>query len=163
MKVKLPTSKDVVAARKRIGDHVDVTPIFSSVVLDDIAGANLLIKAECLQGTGSFKLRGATNRLLQIPKKKRENGVVAFSSGNHAQGVARAARRLGIPALIVSLTIVAFGTSAPELLISVQSVFEGVPGLALGNVVLICSCSMSEPAMFDKSALRCSCVRLRRR
>ncbi len=101
MKVKLPTPKDVVAARKRIRDHVETTPIFRSFVLDDIAGAKLLIKAECLQGTGSFKLRGATNRLLQIPKKKREHGVVAFSSGNHAQGVARAARRLGMPALIV--------------------------------------------------------------
>lgn len=101
MTAKLPTSKDVVSAYKRIRDHVQSTPIFQSRVLDDIAGANLLIKAECLQETGSFKLRGATNRLLQIPKKKRAQGVVAFSSGNHAQGVARAAKRLGMPATIV--------------------------------------------------------------
>ena len=101
MRVKLPTARQVTAARKRIKDHVDTTPVFSSPVLDDIAGAKLLIKAECLQQTGSFKIRGATNRLLQIPQKKRANGVVAFSSGNHAQGVSRAARRLGMPALIV--------------------------------------------------------------
>lgn len=101
MKVKLPTVRKVVAARKRIRDHVETTPVMTSSVIDNIAGANVLIKAECLQQTGSFKLRGATNRLLQIPKKKRDCGVVAFSSGNHAQGVARAARRLGMPALIV--------------------------------------------------------------
>ena len=101
MPTKLPTSKDVVAAQKRIRDHVLVTPVFRSRVLDEIAGAKLLIKAECLQETGSFKLRGASNRLLQIPEKHRAKGVVAFSSGNHAQGIARAAKRLGIPATIV--------------------------------------------------------------
>lgn len=101
MKVKLPTARHVVAAHKRIRDHVDTTPVFNAPALDEIAGARVLIKAECLQQTGSFKIRGATNRLLQIPVKKRANGVVAFSSGNHAQGIARAARRLGMPALIV--------------------------------------------------------------
>ncbi len=101
MKVKLPTARDVMSARKRIREHVETTPILTSSVIDKIAGAKILIKAECLQQTGSFKLRGATNRLLQIPDKKRERGVVAFSSGNHAQGVARAARRLGMPAVIV--------------------------------------------------------------
>lgn len=70
-------------------------------MLDQIAGARLFIKAECLQETGSFKLRGATNRLLLIPKNRMQNGVVAFSSGNHAQGIARAARILNMPALIV--------------------------------------------------------------
>lgn len=104
MKLKLPNRSDVVAAAKRIKDHVDTTPVFRSNALDDIAGASLLIKAECLQQTGSFKLRGATNRLLQISKKHRAAGVVAFSSGNHAQGVARAARRLDMPALIVMPT-----------------------------------------------------------
>lgn len=101
MTLTLPTYKDVVAAKARIAPYVELTPILRSRVLDDIAGARLLIKAECLQQTGSFKLRGATNRLLQIPKDRRANGVVAFSSGNHAQGVARAARVLGMPALIV--------------------------------------------------------------
>ena len=101
MKVKLPTARDVVSARKRIRGHIETTSILTSTVVDEIAGAKLLIKAECLQQTGSFKLRGATNRLLQIPKKHRDKGVVAFSSGNHAQGVARAARLLDMPALIV--------------------------------------------------------------
>ena len=101
MKVKLPNYSDVASAQKRIRDHVDVTPVLRSDRLDEIAGASLLIKAECLQQTGSFKLRGATNRLLQIPKKDRAKGVVAFSSGNHAQGVARAAQILEMTALIV--------------------------------------------------------------
>ncbi|MEM9055367.1 MAG: threonine/serine dehydratase [Pseudomonadota bacterium] len=101
MSANLPTHADVAAAAKRIRSHVEVTPILRSSVLDEIAGARLLIKAECLQQTGSFKLRGATNRLLQIPEDKRKQGVVAFSSGNHAQGVARAARQLEMPALIV--------------------------------------------------------------
>lgn len=104
MKLKRPTRADVNSAAKRIAGHVSVTPVFRSKALDDIAGANLLIKAECLQQTGSFKLRGASNRLLQIPKKQHAGGVVAFSSGNHAQGVARAARRLDMRALIVMPT-----------------------------------------------------------
>jgi len=104
MKLKLPTRADVNAAAKRISGQVSHTPVFRSNVLDELAGAKLLIKAECLQDTGSFKIRGATNRLLQISKKKRKGGVVAFSSGNHAQGVARAARRLGMRALIVMPT-----------------------------------------------------------
>ena len=101
MKPKLPTRSKVVAARKRIRGHVDVTPVLRSDALDEMAGAKLLIKAECLQQTGSFKLRGATNRLLRIPESRRAAGVVAFSSGNHAQGIARAANKLGMPALIV--------------------------------------------------------------
>lgn len=101
MSVKPPTRSDVVAAAKRIRGYIEETPIVRSRVLDEIAGASLLIKAECLQPTGSFKLRGATNRLLQIPELQRAAGVVAFSSGNHAQGVARAAKVLNMPALIV--------------------------------------------------------------
>lgn len=101
MNIQLPTYSDVAAAAKRIRGHVETTPVLRSDRLDEIAGASLLIKAECLQQTGSFKLRGATNRLLQIHKDDKSKGVVAFSSGNHAQGVARAARLLGMPALIV--------------------------------------------------------------
>src|SRR4029079_2360139 len=67
----------------------------------EIAGTRVWLKCECLQEGGSFKLRGATNRLLQLTQEERERGVVAFSSGNHARGVAIAARRLGIPAIIV--------------------------------------------------------------
>lgn len=77
------------------------TPVLRHDAIDALAGARVFVKAESLQETGSFKIRGATNRLLQIPAAQRAAGVVAFSSGNHAQGVARAARLLGMPALIV--------------------------------------------------------------
>jgi threonine dehydratase len=77
--------------------HVLRTPLLPL----EIDGVRLWAKAECLQTGGSFKLRGATNRLLQLSAEERVRGVVAFSSGNHAQGVAIAARRLGIPATIV--------------------------------------------------------------
>ena len=97
----LPTHSDVVAAAQRLRGLVRNTPVLRHDALDALAGARIFVKAECLQETGSFKIRGATNRLLQIPEAQRAAGVVAFSSGNHAQGVARAARLLGMPALIV--------------------------------------------------------------
>lgn len=77
------------------------TPLIESDTLNSRVGARVLVKPECLQRTGSFKIRGAFNRLSRIPRSERKRGVVAFSSGNHAQGVAEAARRLGIPATIV--------------------------------------------------------------
>jgi threonine dehydratase len=77
--------------------HVTRTPLLPL----EWEGRRVWIKAECLQQGGSFKLRGAFNRLLQIPRDERARGVVAFSSGNHAQGVAIAANRLGMPAVIV--------------------------------------------------------------
>jgi threonine dehydratase len=97
----LPTFADVTAADDRIRAHIRTTPVFAHDALDLSAGASVLVKAECLQITGSFKIRGATNRLLQMSPDQRAAGVVAFSSGNHAQGVAFAARRIGMPALIV--------------------------------------------------------------
>ena len=97
----LPTHADVVAAAQRLHGLVRRTPVLRHDAIDAKAGARVFVKAECLQETGSFKIRGATNRLLQIPPEGRAAGVVAFSSGNHAQGVARAARPLGMPALIV--------------------------------------------------------------
>ncbi|MFN3313685.1 MAG: threonine/serine dehydratase [Hyphomonas sp.] len=97
----LPTFDDLLAAELRQKGVVRETPVLTHPALDEAAGAELLIKAECLQVTGSFKIRGAMNRLAQIPPEGRKAGVVAFSSGNHAQGVARAARLLGMPALIV--------------------------------------------------------------
>lgn len=97
----LPNAQHVLDAQTRIAGHVRTTPVLVNESLNQIAGARLYLKAECLQQTGSFKLRGATNRLLKIPDTQRDAGVVAFSSGNHAQGVARAARHLGIPAVIV--------------------------------------------------------------
>lgn len=97
----LPSHADVVAASRRIEGQVMKTPVLTNSLIDEAVGAACFFKAECLQETGSFKLRGAMNRLLQIPVDKRAAGVVAFSSGNHAQGIARAAKRLGMPALIV--------------------------------------------------------------
>lgn len=97
----LPAFEDVLAAEARQRGVVRETPVLSHPALDEAAGAPLLIKAECLQVTGSFKIRGAMNRLAQIPPEGKKAGVVAFSSGNHAQGVARAARLLSMPALIV--------------------------------------------------------------
>ena len=73
------------------------TPLIES----EVGGTRVWLKCECLQTGGAFKLRGATNRLLQLSPEERERGVVAFSSGNHARGVAIAARRLGIRAVIV--------------------------------------------------------------
>ena len=92
-----PTRQGVEAAAARIRGEVTRTPLLPL----DIAGTRLWAKAECLQRGGSFKLRGATNRLLLLNEEERARGVVAFSSGNHAQGVAIAARRLGIAATIV--------------------------------------------------------------
>ncbi|QPH55191.1 threonine ammonia-lyase [Pontivivens ytuae] len=77
------------------------TPILSSPFLDDIAGRRVLVKAECLQHTGSFKARGSWFAISQLSEAERTRGVIAFSSGNHAQGVAHAARAAGIPAVIV--------------------------------------------------------------
>ncbi|MCW3797445.1 threonine/serine dehydratase [Sphingomonas sp. BN140010] len=87
----------VVAAAQRIAGLVERTPLIEA----HLPGGRVWLKAECLQTGGSFKLRGATNRLLQLSEVERRAGVVAFSSGNHAQGVAIAAKRLGIPAVIV--------------------------------------------------------------
>lgn len=97
MTERKPTPEGVAAAAKRIAGHVVETPLLPL----SWGGVRLWVKAECLQEGGSFKLRGATNRLLLLRESERPRGVVAFSSGNHAQGVAIAARRLGIPATIV--------------------------------------------------------------
>jgi threonine dehydratase len=85
------------AAAARLTGHARRTPLLSSPFLDDIAGRRVLVKAECLQHTGSFKFRGAWNAVSAL----KPAGVVAFSSGNHAQGVALAARLHGIPAVII--------------------------------------------------------------
>ena len=93
----LVSRKDVVEAAKRIAGDVERTALAETW----ISGHKIWLKCECLQTGGAFKLRGATNRLLQLDEDERQRGVVAFSSGNHAQGVAIAAQRLGIPATIV--------------------------------------------------------------
>ena len=89
------------AAAKRLHGHARRTPLLSSPFLDDIAGRKVYVKPECLQHTGSFKFRGGWSALSGMDPEKRANGVIAYSSGNHAQGVALAARMHGVPSVIV--------------------------------------------------------------
>jgi threonine dehydratase len=96
-----PTAADVEAAAARLAGVAVRTPLINSPVLDAAVGARVFLKAETLQRTGSFKFRGAYNRISQIPEDRRAGGVVAYSSGNHAQGVAAAAKLLGMRATIV--------------------------------------------------------------
>src|SRR5277367_6345716 len=99
--VELPTAADVDAAALRLAGVALHTPLLTSVTLDGMTGGRVFLKAETLQRTGSFKFRGAYNKLASLPPERRTGGVVAFSSGNHAQGVAAAARLLGMPCVIV--------------------------------------------------------------
>jgi len=92
---------DVRAAARRLRGVAHRTPIVTSRTLDGRTGARAFLKCENLQRMGAFKFRGAYNRIAQLPEAERARGVVAFSSGNHAQGVALAAQLLGIPATIV--------------------------------------------------------------
>jgi threonine dehydratase len=89
------------AAAKRLKGHARVTPLLSSPFLDDIAQRRILVKAECLQHTGSFKFRGAWSALSALDESTRAKGVIAYSSGNHAQGIAHAATLHGVPSVIV--------------------------------------------------------------
>ncbi len=93
--------QDIEDARMRLEGYAVKTPLLSFPVLNDAVGGTVLVKPESLQRTGSFKFRGAFNRLSLIPEADRGKGVVACSSGNHAQGVAEAARLLGMAATIV--------------------------------------------------------------
>ncbi len=97
----LPEFADVVAAARRIAPHAVETPLIESAALNARLGGRVLLKLESLQRTGSFKFRGACNRIGLIPEGERSRGVVAFSSGNHAQGVAAAAALFAMPAVIV--------------------------------------------------------------
>ena len=95
------TLNDILAAKKVLARYAVRTPLLSSPVLDARLGARVFLKPELLQRTGSFKFRGAFNKISAIPPAARRGGVVAFSSGNHAQGVAAAAAILQMPAVIV--------------------------------------------------------------
>jgi threonine dehydratase len=99
--VSLPTAADVDAAASRLAGVALRTPLLTSPTLDAVTGGRIFLKAEILQRTGSFKFRGAYNKVAAIAPQDREGGVVAFSSGNHAQGVAAAAKLLDMPAVIV--------------------------------------------------------------
>tara|TARA_B100001250_G_C19777802_1_gene780412 strand:+ start:31 stop:999 length:969 start_codon:yes stop_codon:yes gene_type:complete len=92
---------EIFEADKRINKKKRITPLLNSPFLDEIADRQIFIKAECLQHTGSFKFRGAYSAISSIPIEKRKKGVIAYSSGNHAQGVAFAAKIHKIPATII--------------------------------------------------------------
>lgn len=97
----MSTIELVEAAAGRLAGHVRRTPLLSSPFLDDIAGRRVLVKPECLQHTGSFKFRGGWSAISALEPEVRARGVIAFSSGNHAQGVALAAQRHGVSAVII--------------------------------------------------------------
>ena len=99
--MQIPTYRDVEAAAKRLHGHVRPTPLVRSPVIDLMVGKSVWFKPECSQKVGAFKYRGGYNRLSAMSRDERKRGVVAFSSGNHAQGVSRAAKELGISATIV--------------------------------------------------------------
>jgi threonine dehydratase len=92
---------DIGQAAKRLAGVIHRTPVLTSRTLDEVVGARVFLKAECFQRTGSFKIRGAFNAVASLSREQRAGGVVAFSSGNHAQGVAKAAALHGIAATIV--------------------------------------------------------------
>src|SRR5437667_4950312 len=92
---------EIEEAARRIEGYAVKTPLIESPKLNQRTGGRILVKAECLQRTGSFKFRGAWNRISQLDAMTSKGGVVAFSSGNHAQGVAAAAQIKGLPAVIV--------------------------------------------------------------
>src|SRR5471030_173918 len=97
----LPTAADIETAAKRLFGVAVRTPLINAPVLDELLGARVFLKAETFQRTGSFKFRGAYNKISSILPERRSAGVVAYSSGNHAQGVAAAAKLLGMRATIV--------------------------------------------------------------
>ena len=97
----IPNYVDVLEAAEQIADHTIRTPLLESPLLNEKLGGRLLVKAECLQRGGAFKFRGAYNRISRLSGEQLKAGVVAFSSGNHAQGVALAAQMLGTPSVIV--------------------------------------------------------------
>jgi len=99
--IKLPTFDDVAAASERIKGHVHKTPVMTSRTVDEAFGGQVFFKCENLQRMGAFKFRGGYNALSRLGPEQRKAGVVAYSSGNHAQAVALAAQILGIPATIV--------------------------------------------------------------
>src|SRR5205814_10159802 len=95
-----PTLTEVEAARRGLADVARVTPVYGSETFSRLSGREVVRKAENIQRTGSFKVRGAVTRIAALPEAERRAGVVAASAGNHGQAVAWAAREAGIPAAI---------------------------------------------------------------
>ena len=98
---RIPEIKDVIAASERLAGVVTKTPLLESPLLNELAGRRVLVKAECLQVTGAFKFRGAWSAVSSLTDAEKANGVLAFSSGNHAQAVAYAAARHNIKSTII--------------------------------------------------------------
>src|SRR5215471_21842034 len=98
------TLDQIEAAGQRLAGHIHRTPVVTSRSLDEATGQTVFLKCENLQRAGAFKIRGALNKLLALSSEERSRGVVAFSSGNHAQGVALAARMTGVSAMILMPT-----------------------------------------------------------
>ena len=120
-----PTPADVATAARRIAGAVEWTPLRPSTTLSELAGCRIHLKFENLQFTASFKERGALNRLLSLTPTERRRGVVALSAGNHAQGVARHAGRLGIPATIVMPVTTPFSKVRHTRELGAEVVLEG--------------------------------------
>jgi len=119
MTVRLPNFDDVVSASRRLAAHAVVTPLIGHPRLDAATGGRVLLKPESLQRIGAFKFRGAYNAIVQVEKDAFPGGVVACSSGNHAQGVAEAARLCGLKSVIV------MPSDAPALKIARTKAFGG--------------------------------------
>lgn len=100
-KLPIPTYKDVAQAHQRILPYLNKTPVLTSRTINELTGAQFYFKCENFQRMGAFKFRGAMNALSQFNDQQRKNGVVTFSSGNHAQAIALSAKLLGIPATII--------------------------------------------------------------
>lgn len=100
--MSLPVSlADIKQAQKNLAPYAKHTPLLRGEKLDAVLGCQVYLKPECLQVTGSFKIRGATNKILSLSEEERAKGIIASSSGNHAQGVAYAAKTLGLKATLV--------------------------------------------------------------
>jgi threonine dehydratase len=108
----MSTLQMIEAAAERLKGHVRETPLLSSPFIDELAGRRVLVKPECLQHTGSFKFRGAWSAISALGESERQSGVIAYSSGNHAQGVAYAAAQHGISSVII------MPSDAPQLKIN---------------------------------------------
>ncbi|WP_290014823.1 threo-3-hydroxy-L-aspartate ammonia-lyase [Proteus terrae] len=100
-KLSIPSYKDVAEAHQRILPYLNKTPVLTSRTINELTGAQFYFKCENFQRMGAFKFRGAMNALSQFKDQQRKNGVVTFSSGNHAQAIALSAKLLGIPATII--------------------------------------------------------------
>lgn len=130
--MRIPAFSDVLAARRRIAPYLQATPTWSYPMLNQAVGATVYVKHENVQPTGAFKVRGGINLLASMPAEQRRRGVAVYSTGNHAQSIAYAARLTGAPCLVVM----------PEGASEVKT----AACRALGAEVRLCGASMTEAA-----------------